>query len=114
MIEHINIQGYKIICSTTDMNIINSYQINDITQMKNILIEVLNTTKIYKTQRSMDSLLNEWISHNIFYKLNIYRKHTRDCNFESKQKISIKIIYFVFSRVSKIKYYIIGAFNGRK
>ena len=108
MKEKINIQGFDIYCSLTDMNIINSYKVSSIAKMKSILIEALDTTIIYKTNRTMNSLINEWIAHNILYKYNLYRKHTKDCNFESKQKIRVKIVYFILSRIEKIKYYLGG------
>ena len=109
MIEKINIQGFEIHCSTTDMNIINSYKVNNITIMKSILTEALNKTSLYKTKRTINSLVNEWIAHNILYKYNLYRKHTKDCNFESKQKLYIKFIYFILSRIDKIKYFLGGS-----
>ena len=43
----------------TDMNIIDSYKVKTLKQMKKILIEALNTTILYKTKRSMTSLIDE-------------------------------------------------------
>ena len=106
MIEKIYIEDFEIHCTKTDMNIINSYELNNISLMKKILNEALNKTTTYKTKRKINSLINEWIAHNVLYKYNLYREHTRDCNFESKQKINTKIIYFILSRISKIKYFI--------
>lgn len=59
MKEIIRIQGLEVHCSEKDMNIINSYKINNVSLMKNILTDALNTTSIYKTNRSMNSLINE-------------------------------------------------------
>lgn len=59
MKEVINIQDFKIHCSTTDMNIIDSYKVNNIQDMKIILTKALETTSLYKTNRTMQSLLNE-------------------------------------------------------
>lgn len=115
MKEIINIQGFEIHCSKTGMNIINSYKVKTLKQMKNILIEALNTTTLYKTKRSMTSLIDEWIAHNLLFKLNLFRKHTKDCNFESNQKIHIKFSYFILGKIIKIKWYITGeAYGGRK
>ena len=100
------VKGLKIFYSNKDLNIINSYQICNIKKMENILTDALEKADEYDTHRTMDSLINEWITHNLFYKLHLFRKHTKDCNFESEQKIIIKIICFIFSRVSKIKYFI--------
>jgi hypothetical protein len=82
--------------------------------MKNILIEALNTTTLYKTKRSMTSLIDEWIAHNLLFKLNLFRKHTKDCNFESNQKIHIKFSYFILGKIVKIKCYIAGGLYGRR
>lgn len=59
MIEIINIQSFEIHCTKTDMNIIDSYKINNISLMKNILNEALDKTILYKTKRSINSLTNE-------------------------------------------------------
>lgn len=114
MKEIINIQGFEIHCSKTDMNIIDSYKVKTLKQMKKILIEALNTTILYKTKRSMTSLIDEWIAHNLLFKLNLFRKHTKDCNFESNQKIHIKFSYFILGKIIRIKCYIAGGLYGRK
>ena len=59
MKEIMRIQGLEVHYSEKDMNIINSYKINNISLMKSILTDALNTTSIYKTNRSINSLLNE-------------------------------------------------------
>ena len=98
------IRGLKIFYSTSDLNIIDSYQIHNIKKMEAILTEALEKAENYITNRKMNSLINEWIAHNVFYKMHLFRKHTKNCNFESKQKKSITFIYFIFSRISKLKY----------
>lgn len=100
------VKGLKIFYSNKDLNIVDSYQICNIKKMENILTDALEKADEYNTHRTMNSLINEWITHNLFYKLHLFRKHTKDCNFESEQKIIIKIICFIFSRISKIKYFI--------
>ena len=100
------VKGLKIFYSNKDLNIIDSYQICNIKKMENILTDALEKADEYNTHRTMDSLINEWITHNLFYKLHLFRKSTKDCNFESEQKIIIKIICFIFSRISKMKYFI--------
>lgn len=98
------VRGLKIYYSTTDLNIINSYQIHDIKKMEAILTEALEKAENYATNRDMNSLINEWIAHNVFYKLHLFRKHTKDCNFENEQKKIVIFIYFIFSRISKLRY----------
>lgn len=98
------VRGLKIYYSTTDLNIINSYQIHNIKKMEAILTEALEKAENYATNRDMNSLINEWIAHNVFYKLHLFRKHTKDCNFENEQKKIVIFIYFIFSRISKLRY----------
>lgn len=98
------VRGLKIYYSTTDLNIINSYQIHSIKKMEAILTEALEKAENYATNRDMNSLINEWIAHNVFYKLHLFRKHTKDCNFENEQKKIVIFIYFIFSRISKLRY----------
>ncbi len=98
------IKGLKMLYSTSELTIIDSYQIHNIKKMETILTEALEKAENYITNRNMNSLINEWIAHNVFYKLHLFRKHTKDCNFESKQKKSVIFIYFIFSRISRLKY----------
>lgn len=98
------VRGLKIYYSTTDLNIINSYQIHNIKKMEAILTEALEKAENYATNRDMNSLINEWIAHNVFYKIHLFRKHTKDCNFENEQKKIVIFIYFIFSRISKLRY----------
>ena len=98
------IKGLKMLYSTSELTIIDSYQIHNIKKMETILIEALEKAENYITNRNMNSLINEWIAHNVFYKLHLFRKYTKDCNFESKEKKSLIFIYFIFSRTSRLKY----------
>ena len=98
------VRGLKIFYSTSDLNIIDSYQIHNIKKMEAILTEALEKAENYATNRDMNSLINEWIAHNVFYKLHLFRKHTKDCNFENEQKKIVIFIYFIFSRISKLRY----------
>ena len=98
------VRGLKMYYTTSDLNIIDSYQIHSIKKMKAILTEALEKAEDYITDRTMDSLINEWIAHNVFYKLHLLRKRSKDCNLESKQKTIMKIIYFIFSIFTRIKY----------
>ena len=50
----------------------------------------------------------------IFYKLHILRKHTKNCNLESEQKKMLEIIYFILSMTTRIKYNIKKIKDNRK
>ena len=63
------IKGLKMFYSTSELTIIDSYQIHNIKKMEIILTEALEKAENYITNRNMNSLINEWIAHNVFYKL---------------------------------------------
>ena len=65
-------------------------------------------------KRTDKSLINEWFSHNVLYNLHLFRKHTKDCNFEKTQNKILNIIYFILSITTKIKYNIKKFKNNRK
>ena len=113
-IAEMKIRGIKMLYSTSDLVIIDSYQIHNIKKMREILIEALDKAEDYMTDRNINSLINEWITHNIFYKLHLFRGKTKDCNLESKQKTILKIFYFIFSIVTRIKYGIKKFKNNKK
>ena len=53
------IKGLKMVYSASELTIIDSYQINNIKKMENILIEALEKAETYMTNRNMNSLINE-------------------------------------------------------
>lgn len=108
------IKGLKMLYSTSELTIIDSYQIHNIKKMEIILTEALEKAENYITNRNMNSLINEWIARNVFYKLHLFRKHTKDCNFEKTQNKILSIIYFILSMTTKIKYNIKKFKNNRK
>ena len=90
------IKGLKMFYSTSELTIIDSYQIHNIKKMETILTEALEKAENYITNRNMNSLINEWIAHNVFYKLHLFRKYTKDCNFKKTQnKISLIKNYLI-------------------
>lgn len=99
----IKIEDLTIRYSKSNLAIIDSYKIYDKQKMKNTLIMLLEVIPLYQTKRSIYSLMNEWIAHNLLYELNICTRHTKDCDFESKQKIYMFILYFILSMFSKIR-----------
>ena len=99
----IKIEDLTIHYSKSNLAIIDSYKIYDKQKMKNTLIMLLEVIPLYQTKRSIYSLMNEWIAHNLLYELNICKRHTKDCDFESKQKIHMFILYFILSMFSKIR-----------
>lgn len=97
-----NFSQYKI--SDNNICIINSYRYKSKIEMKEILfyLKTLHPDNIVFT-RSINSLIREWRSHNLLYKLGIARKRTKDVDLDYPQKWYYTIAYFMGS----IIYYII-------
>ena len=93
--EERKIYGLKVIYTSKVMIIKDSYKIKNPDKMKDFLKIALNKTEEYYTDRSYKSLINEWISHNHLYSLHLFRKHTKDCDFENKQNFLLTISYFI-------------------
>ena len=53
------VRGIKMLYSTSELTIIDSYQIHNIKKMREILIEALDKAGDYMTDRSINSLINE-------------------------------------------------------
>lgn len=96
--EEIIVNGLTILCTPKNMQIKNSYQIQNTEQMKNILIEALAKTQVYYTKRELSSLINEWVTHNRLYKLHLFRSHTAHCDLESEIKPWKDTTYCVCSK----------------
>lgn len=102
--EETKIKGFKIIFEDNLFTIYNSYQLSNIDKMKPILKEALSKTVEFKTGRSINSFIEEWISKNILYKVHLFRKYTTNIQFKNKLKKRYSIIYFILSFFSKICY----------
>lgn len=79
-----------------NLKIINSFLIEDEIEMKKILIDIFESYPQYKSNRSIQSFINEWKTHNFFYNLHILTSRTKDCDFEVKQYWYLKIFYSIF------------------
>lgn len=57
-----------------------------------------NTPKFYAiNQRSVTSMIREWRVHNLVYSIGLYRRRTKDVDFEHPQKWYFKVAYFILS-----------------
>lgn len=108
--EEMKIKGFKIIITRDSILIQDSYKLSNINKMKDILKEILTNTTEYNTKRSLKSLIREWVSHNLLYKIHFFRKHTKDVNLEKNINIILKIGYFLISFFSIIKYILLQKF----
>lgn len=100
--KKMKICGLNIDISKTNIKIKDAYKINNTKKMQSILEEVLEADTDYITNRSMTSLIQEWIAHNRLYKLHILRNRTKDCDFESHNpKFLLRIIYSILGKKFK-------------
>lgn len=90
------IKGLKIFVSSDNIKIIDSYQITNREKMKEILLKAIEkaTEEGYFTNRSLNALVKEWVSHNRLYQLHLFRGHTRDADFEANESKFRRFVYF--------------------
>ena len=104
--ERTKIKGIQITYNKNFMVFKKSYQISNIDKMKAILDEALEKPTSYYTKRTKNSLIKEWISHNILYKLHLFRSHTADTDFEREIKKTVAFCYFILSFPFLFKYFL--------
>ena len=97
MIEF-EVKGLNVQVSPENIKVVDSYKIKTKKEMKEFLLEVFKKATIYKTRRTMGSLLREWKCHNRFYKKGILISRTKDCDLESKEALYRRFFYFFFGR----------------
>ena len=86
------IRNVKIIYNSDNVQIVNSYKIRNLEYMEWILKEFIKRTG-YESKRSVKSWIKEWKTHNRLYRLGLFRKHTKDCDLEEKEKLHRLIAY---------------------
>ena len=79
--------------SNTNIHINDSYKIKSKESMLNVLNDIYNKYYSDVFKRSMDSLLNEWRAHNLFYNLHLFRSHIKDVDLNYPQKKWLSICY---------------------
>lgn len=82
-----------------NIRIFESYKITDVTSMRNILNSI-DVPRILN--RSIYSLENEWLVHNLFYKLNLFRSRTKDVDLNSDVNFVAKFLYFIIGNICRI------------
>ena len=102
--EETKIKGFKIIFTDNFLTIKDSYKLSNIDKIKSILTEALSKTVIYRTKRSLNSLIREWVAHAILYKMHFFRKHTTDTDLEKVIKKRVAFSYFIISFPSMLRY----------
>jgi len=94
--KEFKIKGLKVLVSSKNIKIIDSYQISNREKMREILIKALEkaTEEGYKTPRTLNALVKEWVSHNRLYNFYLFRSHTRDADFEANESRFRRFVYF--------------------
>lgn len=93
-------QDYKVLLSSDNTRIIDSYQIKTNQDMTEFLFLIRKNTELKDyacCKRSIISMIREWRGHNLLFALKIFKKHTRDVDFEYPQKWYFKIGYYFLS-----------------
>lgn len=92
------VKGLKIEVSPNNIKIYNSYKIKKKKEMKECITEILYKAPLYNTKRSINSLVREWRTHNIFYNRGWFLSHTKDCDLESNEKLYRRFFYYIIGR----------------
>lgn len=82
-----------------NIRIFESYKITDVASMRTML-NSLDASRILN--RSIYSLENEWLVHNLFYKLHLFRSRTKDVDLNSDVNFVAKFLYFIIGNIYRI------------
>lgn len=103
----IPIYGLRVIISTNNIHIENSYIISKRKEMNYIINYLRDYMEIEHPEficpldfRSNISFLNEWITHNNLYVLNIHTDRTKDVDLDYPQNWYYKLGYWLGSIVN--------------
>ncbi len=81
-----------------NIRIVDSYKIKKKQDMIEILMNFKSQTN-FKSKRTIKSWIKEWKSHNLMYKLNLFKNHTKDCDLEENEKLYRRIIYWIIGNI---------------
>ena len=79
-----------------------SYKINNKQVMREVLNNVHNLSEYKKLKgygytRELKSEFREWRAHNFFYKLHIFRSHSKTTDFEQNESILRRFVYYMLT-----------------
>ena len=108
--------NYIYICDMRDDNnpdieIYNSYKITDLKEITKILEVLLEYEKKNPSNwnRTIKSMKNEWIIHNICYKYNIEQYRTKEVDLDNSEEE--KYLYIIKSLIETIKLHMFNEIN---
>ena len=92
----------QVVLSYNNTHIYDSYQIRRREDMREFLSTIREQCNpdMAVAVRSMDSMICEWRSHNIFYYLHVFRSRTKDVDMERHQswwrEVFCRIVSFFY------------------
>lgn len=96
--EDIVIEG---VISDDNISIIDSYKVTSDSDKEKIIENLLESFPWFKETRTCRDMLDEWRVHNYCYSINYQRNRTRNTDFELKQNIILKFMYWLISKFIK-------------
>ena len=103
---HTIIHGLDIDVSTNNIHIECSCTVETRSEMKSILVDLKNqldrasiTMETPYDHRSINSMVNEWVSHNNCYKLGLWKDRVKDVDLNYPQPWYMPIVYWLTSRI---------------
>ena len=89
-----------VIITKETITIINSYRINNKNKQVDILKKIFEKDPYIDTRKRKikDSLL-EWRTHNLLYKLNLFKSHCKDCDLDENEAFHRMICYKILGRI---------------
>lgn len=95
-----NVLGVNVEITRKNIKIRESFKIKDKKMMLNILKIVRNIAykNGYSYKRTNKSWIQEWKSHNLLYKLNLFKEHTRDTDLEESESKFRLFCYLILGR----------------
>lgn len=82
--------------SNNNCKIIDSYKITSKEVMLDFINQLREEHKEFQARTSL-SYYREWKAHNILYKLDLFKSHTKDTDLNIDEKLSRRICYFIIS-----------------
>jgi len=90
------------ITTPTNTHILDSCKVRSKAEMREFLESVRqqSPSEMAVCQRSMESMLREWRSHNFFYLFHVFRSRTKDVDLELKQtwyrELFCRVVSFLY------------------
>ena len=103
--KSIEFEGLHIDVSSNNIHIVDSYTIKKRKTMRHVLGDLKESLELKHIvspfdERSIKSMVNEWVTHNNLFWLGYKRERTGSVDLNCPQKWYMPILYWLFSRVT--------------